>query len=75
MNDNEQSVEDLKAAYETELMEIDGIVAVSIGQCDDGSNCLMIGTSKPVDEVRRALPSALERSDVDLVFFGEIEAQ
>ncbi len=75
MNENTQSIESLQAQYQDELMKIDGVVAISIGLCPDGTRCLKIGTSRPVDEVREALPSSLDRPDVEVEHIGEIRSQ
>jgi hypothetical protein len=75
MNENTQSIESLQIQYQDELMRIDGVVAVSIGLCADGTRCLKIGASRPVDEVRAALPALLERPDVEVEHIGEIRSQ
>ena len=75
MNETTQSIDSLQIQYQDELMNIDGVVAVSIGLCVDGTRCLKIGTSRPVDTVRAALPASLTRPDVEVEFIGEIRSQ
>lgn len=75
MNDDAQSVDSLLTQYQDELMKIEGVVAVSIGQCADGTPCLKIGTSQPAEKVRELLPASLSRADVEVEFIGEIRSQ
>ncbi|MCH8979809.1 MAG: hypothetical protein IH945_11295 [Armatimonadetes bacterium] len=65
----------VRAKYESALLQIAGVVSVAAGFREDGTPCLMIGTSIPVDEVRRSLPEELASVEVDLQFVGEIRPQ
>lgn len=70
-----QKIEALRSRYETELLQIEGVVAVSIGLCGDDRPCLKIGTARPVEQVRSRLPAGLSRDDVVVEYIGDIHAQ
>jgi 4-amino-4-deoxy-L-arabinose transferase-like glycosyltransferase len=75
MDPDMQEIETLRTQYEARLLGIDGVVSVSVGLGENGRPHLKIGTSQPVDTVRRRLPADLPSTAVELQFLGEIRAQ
>jgi len=73
--ENIESIESLRAEYDTQLMELQGVVSVSTAIDKDGKPYLKIGTSIPTEEVRKKLPKELFRVPVELEYVGEIRAQ
>ncbi len=69
------TIESIRAEYEALLMAIPGVVLVGTGLGADEKPCLMIGTSRPVDEVREQLPEEIFQVPVELNYLGDIEAQ
>lgn len=70
-----ENIEKVRAQYESQLMAISGVVAVSVGLGEDGRPCLKIGTSVPAEEVRKQLPAGLAGTPVEVEFIGNIRAQ
>lgn len=70
-----QRIEVVRAQHEGALLQIEGVVAVSIGLSADGCPCLKIGTSKSVEEVRAKLPEGLSEIDVEVEYIGDVRAQ
>lgn len=70
-----ENIEQARARYESQIMAINGVVAVSVGIGKDGAPCLKIGTAVPAEQVRKQLPAGLAGTPVDVEFVGDIRAQ
>jgi hypothetical protein len=70
MAPDSESIEQLRAEFAPRLMAIDGVESVTVGTCEDGSPCLVIGTSVPIDEVRDRLPEELAEQPIALEYQG-----
>lgn len=75
MHNETSTIDQLRARFEQQLMNIEGVVLVSTSIDDAGQPGLLIGTSVPVDEVRDKLPGALSGANVILKYVGDISAQ
>lgn len=75
MQDELRQIEKVRAEYESQLMNIDGVVSVSIGTGESGKPVLKIGTSVPPEQVRAKLPEQLLEASAELEFVGDIRAQ
>jgi hypothetical protein len=60
--------------HEAELMSIQGIVGVGIGQCDDQS-CIKVLVERETPELAEAVPTDLEGIPVELEEIGSVYAQ
>ncbi len=69
------TIENIRARYEARIMAIPGVVFVGNGISKNGSPCLKIGTSVPVEKIRSQLPEELSKIEVELEYIGEIRAQ
>lgn len=69
------TIEQVREQFESELMSIDGIAFVATGVDNNGTPCLLIGTSVPVMEVHGRLPKELDDIHVELKYVGDIKAQ
>lgn len=75
MNTDKQSIENIRAKHDSEIMSVEGVVSVGTGLGKDGQPCLVIGTSVPVEEVRARLPEEIFEVCVEITHVGEIKAQ
>jgi hypothetical protein len=66
------SIEDVKARYESSLMNIPGVVGVGIGECDKVP-CIKVYLEKETLE-SKSIPKQLEGFKVDVEVAGPIEA-
>lgn len=70
-----QKIENVRATYDSEIMNIDGVVSVSTSLNKDGKPCLKIGTSKPVEKIQPFLPAGIYKVNVEIEYQGELKAQ
>ena len=71
----QQTIENIRIKYESQIMTTEGVVFVGNGLNKNGKPYLKIGTSVPIEDVRSALPDELFKIEVKLEFVGEIKAQ
>lgn len=67
----ERPIEDVFRDHSDQLMEIDGVVSVGIGLCDE-TPCIRVGVLELTDEVRGEVPEQLEGHLVDVVEMGPV---
>jgi len=67
------TIEQVKTQYEAELMAIDGVVGVGIGECR-GKPCIKVYLENDSEELKRQIPSQLGGFKVDTEVTGPIEA-
>ena len=65
-------IEDVKAQYESSLMNIPGVVGVGIGECDK-TPCIKVYLEKETLE-SKSIPKQLEGFKVDIEITGPLEA-
>jgi len=75
MEDDTQDIDHVINEYGPALLAIEGLESLSLALGKTGKPCLMIGTSKPVEKIRDALPKEIFRVDVEVTYIGKIEAQ
>lgn len=75
MNEAQQAVETMRGRFDQQIMATEGVVSVGTGLSEDGQPCLLIGTSRPVDEVKAGLPQEIFDVCVEIKHVGDIEAQ
>ena len=75
MESDLKKIEDVRAVLDSKIMAIPGVVSVATGLGKDGSPCLKIGTSVPVEQVRDLLPHELSGIPFEIENIGEIQAQ
>jgi hypothetical protein len=75
METEQNKIENLRAKYDSLLMSIDGVVSVGTGLGKTGRPCLLIGTSLPMEQIRKKLPKELFQVDVELQDMGTIHSQ
>ncbi len=75
MTKDKYDVEAIKAKYESDLIVIEGVEAISIGIGEDGKKCLLIGLSAPERSVKSKLPPEIFSVPVEFVYVGNIDAQ
>ncbi|ACN17379.1 hypothetical protein HRM2_43230 [Desulforapulum autotrophicum HRM2] len=69
-----QKIENIRGQFESTIMEIEGVVGVGTGLCND-KPCLKIYTSVPGQKLRDKLPRELGTIEVDIEYVGEIKAE
>jgi len=74
MEPDSEEIEKLREEYAPSLLAIEGVESVTVGTCEDGSPCLVIGTSVPLDQVRVRLPEELAEQPVTLEYQGTFGA-
>ena len=67
-------LDELRATYESRLLQTEGVVGVGRGTDTRGRECLKIYTSEPPDAVRARLPEELLQQPIDIVYTGEFTA-
>lgn len=55
-----QDIKTVMEAHADELMAIDGVTAVAIGELDDGTPCIKVYVVRKTDELTTQIPKALE---------------
>ena len=75
-NEEEMPTQDVKTVMESnvdELMAIDGVTGVAIGETDTGVPCILILILTESDEIKSRLPKSIEGHPVRLMVSGEIK--
>lgn len=67
------TIEQAKERHETELMTIDGVVGVGIGECE-GRPCVKVFLEEASPEVKRHIPTELDGFKVDVEVTGALKA-
>ena len=67
-----QTIEQVKEKYESELMAIDGVVGVGIGECE-GKPCMKVFLENDSPELKARIPKQLDGFKVDTEVTGPIE--
>lgn len=75
MKQDIQNIENLRAQYESTLMDIKGVTAVGTGLCKGDTTCLKIYTCIPIDQVFPLIPEELKEHHIELEFIGNIKTQ
>ncbi len=55
-----------------ELMAIEGVVGVAIGELEDHTPCILVMIVKETDEIKAKIPNMLDGHPVSLLVSGEI---
>lgn len=69
------TIEEVMEKHESELMEIEGVVGVGIGESDAGVLQIEVYVDKKTPELEKKIPSELGGYSVEIVETGEITAQ
>lgn len=69
------TIEQVKAAYERELLAQPGVVSVGIGRDDQGRSEIVVGLDKPHAQTQANLPRVLEGYAVRTEIVGTIRAR
>ena len=69
------SIQDVKAQYEAQMLQLPGVVSVGIGQNDDGKPAIIVGLEHPNPATESQLPRQLEGYPVVLLIVGQIKSQ
>ena len=69
------AIESIRARYEAQILETEGVVGVSAGVDEDGTPCLMVLTAAPPESVRKALPKEIFEVCVRVKDVGEVKPQ
>jgi len=70
-----QTIEQVKAAHERELLAQPGVVSVGIGRDDQGRSEIVVGLDKPHAQTQAVLPRVLEGYAVRTEIVGTIRAR
>jgi hypothetical protein len=68
-----QTIEQVKEKYESELMAINGVVGVGIGECE-GKPCIKVYLENDSPDLKARIPAQLDGFKVDTEVTGLIEA-
>ncbi len=69
------SIKEVKSKYETQLLQMPGIVSVGIGSDETGQPAIIIGLEGPNPETESKLPERLEGYPVRHQIVGKIRTQ
>jgi hypothetical protein len=67
------TIEQVKERNETELMAIEGVVGVGIGECE-GEPCVKVLLENDSPDLKRQIPTQLDGYPVDTEVVGSLEA-
>ena len=67
------TIEQVKERHETELMAIEGVVGVGIGECE-GEPCVKVLLENDSPDLKRQIPTQLDGYPVDAEVVGSLEA-
>jgi hypothetical protein len=67
------TIEQVKERHETELMAIEGVVGVGIGECE-GEPCVKVLLENDSPDLKRQIPTQLDGYPVDTEVVGSLEA-
>ncbi len=67
------TIEQVKERYESELMAIDGVVGVGIGECE-GKPCIKVYLENDSPDLKKRIPLQLDGFKVETEVTGPIEA-
>ena len=73
--DMSPSIKEVKTRYETQILQMAGVVSVGIGLDKNGREAIIIGLEGPNTETEARLPSELEGYPVIIQTVGRIKAQ
>jgi hypothetical protein len=68
------SIFQIQRAYESELLEIEGVIGVAIGKCEE-EECIKVFVIEKTPELDRSIPKQLGGYKVDIEAIGTIEIQ
>ena len=69
------SIKDVKTKYETQLLQMPGVVSVGIGRDEIGQPAIVVGLDGPNPATEARLPAQLEGYPVRVQMVGKIKAQ
>lgn len=69
-----RDIQEVMKEHVDELMAIPGVVAVAIGELDDGTPCIKVLLAEDSAEARRRIPASLDGHSVVVEVSGEIRA-
>ncbi|MGD8784051.1 MAG: hypothetical protein PVF28_03645 [Thioalkalispiraceae bacterium] len=75
INAMSDSIQTVKQRHNDELMAIEGVIAVGIGQAPDGSSAIIITMEEGQQQAASQLPKTLEGYPVIIQYSGKIRAQ
>jgi hypothetical protein len=70
----QKSIKDVKTKHEERLLKLPDVVAVGIGQDENGNAAIIIGLERPNPETESKLPNFLDRFPVVIRIVGRIKA-
>ncbi|MBD2564814.1 hypothetical protein H6G95_30375 [Nostoc linckia FACHB-391] len=68
-----QTIEQIKEQYESDLLSIDGVVGVGIGECED-KPCIKVYLENESPNFKKQIPKQLDGFKVDAQVTGAIQA-
>jgi hypothetical protein len=69
-----QTIEQVKEQHESDLLSIDGVVGVGIGECED-KPCIKVYLENESPNLKQQIPKQLDGFKVDTQVTGAIQAQ
>lgn len=67
-------IEKVRARWETQWMELKGVVGVGIGESRQGKPVIVVYVEAITEELKKAIPKSVDDLDVSLEEAGEITA-
>jgi len=75
LKEERETIEQVRAKFDDEIMATEGIESISTGLNEKGEVCLMLNTSAPVEQVQAKLPKEIFKIPVEITYIGKISAQ
>jgi hypothetical protein len=70
-----ESIQDVKARYEQQVMETPGVTSMGIGRNAKGETAIIIGIEEDREKIRTALPKELDGHPVEIQVTGPVHAR
>ncbi len=67
-------IREVKRAHEARWMEMEEVVAVGVGQLEDGEPGIVVSVRSGADEVRTSLPDSVDGVSVEVRTIGDVRA-
>lgn len=69
------SIEEVKSKYEAELLSLEGVVGIGIGESKTGAACIKLYVAQKTPQIEKMAPQEVEGFAIEIEEVGEVKAQ
>ena len=74
MRDSLKRIKKIKQKHEKKWLQIEGVVAIGIGNLSDGAPGIIVSVKKNAREIRKQIPETVQGVGVEIQETGEMKA-